>query len=254
MAEELPRELTEFERGLLLWILPAERQGYHEYRKLVQEWKVVAHGRRGEGNYILAPLGEQADNESPLPQVLAYGMVETDTGSLLVTLRERFENQLEFEIQSIRGTFDQKQSREIRRWTYSTWLPGMACPNCNNAVRVVTMATGKGGKFVLSVCVHDERIWVFEERQGLNHPIPVSNFFNELMLHKNIRDPKVALDAKNLFRDLGKYSDADLTHAFRTYNTIRSKITLESDIVVDEIRPTFFERLKSKWRGKPSRL
>ena len=221
MAEQFPRELSGLERDLLLWMLPAERPGYNEYRGFVEGWKVIAPGRRGEGNYILGPVGERADNESPLPQILAYGVVEAASTSLSVTLRERLENQVEFEIQSIRGRFEPAQFQETRRWTYSNWLPGMECPNCRRPVREIPMASGKGQSYALAVCSHDERIWVHDRQSGVNHLIPVSNFYNELMLHRNIRDPKVALDAKNLFRDLKKYSDADLKHAFRTYNRVR---------------------------------
>ncbi len=251
IAEQFPRELSGLELDLLLWMLPSERRGYDEYRTLVQKWKVLAPGRRGEGNYILGPAGERADNESPLPQILAYGIVEGASTSLSVTLRERLENQLEFEIQSIRGKFDTAQFRETRRWTYSSWLPGMACPNCLRTVREIPMASGKGQSYVLAVCAHDERIWVHDQQSGVNHLIPVSNFYNELMLHKNIREPKIALDAKNLFRDIKKYSDVDLKHAFRTYNRVRSKIALESDIVVEEPRQSIFVRMKSWLQRKP---
>ena len=65
--DRLPRGLTEQERGLLLWLLPADRPGYLAYRKLVEAWQVAARGRRGEGNYILAASDEQPDVESPLP-------------------------------------------------------------------------------------------------------------------------------------------------------------------------------------------
>jgi hypothetical protein len=251
MGEQFPRELSGLERALLLWMLPAERPGYNEYRTLVQEWKVMAQGRRGEGNYILGPVGECADNESPLPQILAYGIVETTSALLSVTLRERLENQLEFEIQSIQGEFDPAQFQETRRWTYSSWLPGVACPSCRRTVREIPMSSGRGQLYVLVACIHDERIWVHDQQSGVNHLIPVSNFYNELMLHKNIRDPNVALNAKNLFRDLGKYSDADLKHAFRTYNRVRSKIALFSDIVVEEPRQSFFDRMKFWQRRQP---
>ena len=95
-GERYPRSLRPYERDLLLWVLPEERAGYREYRACVMRWDVVERGRRGEGNFIIAQEGEAADNESPLPQVLAYGVVETTTGALAVSVRERLGNQIEF--------------------------------------------------------------------------------------------------------------------------------------------------------------
>lgn len=245
MDEKFPRELTTFERELLLWILPEERSGYREYRTCVQEWSVAAQGRRGEGNYILAPGGERVDVESPLPQVLAYGIVETATGQLSISVRERLENQVEFEIQSLRGSVDVAKLQEVRRWSLSSWLPLQPCPRCGKAVREVQMGSVHGRKIVLAVCAQDQRLWVYDEQTGINHPVPVSNFYNELMLHKNIRDPKTALDAKQLFRQLSLYSDADLAYAFRTYNRLRAKVASMGEIVIEQPRKSLFGRLKS---------
>src|SRR5512137_1211634 len=92
-SEEIfPRDLSTLERELLLWILPADRPGYAVYRGLVEAWKVAATGRRGEGNFILAKAGTVVDNESPLPQLLAYGAVEFETGDVTVSLRERVDD------------------------------------------------------------------------------------------------------------------------------------------------------------------
>lgn len=245
MDEKFPRELTSFECELLLWILPEERSGYREYRTYVQEWSVVAQGRRGEGNYILAPVGERVDVESSLPQVLAYGIVETATGQLSVSVRERLDNQVEFEIFCLNGDVDVTQFREVRRWTLSDWLPLQPCPSCGKSIRVVPMISKQGHKVMLAICAQDQRLWVYDEQTGINHPVPVSNFYNELMLHKNIRDPKTALDAKQLFRQLSLYSDADLAYAFRTYNRLRAKVASMGEIVIEQPRKSLFGRLKS---------
>ena len=44
------------------------------------------------------------------------------------------------------------------------------------------------------------------------------------MLHRNIRDPKIALDTNYLFSHLQEFSDDDLAHAFVVYNKIRKKV------------------------------
>ena len=53
------------------------------------------------------------------------------------------------------------------------------------------------------------------------------------MLHKNIRDPKIALDSKRLFSELSSYTDDDLTYAFLTYNRLRTKVHMEGTVEPD---------------------
>ncbi len=231
-VERLPRDLSRFERELLLWVLPAERPGYRTIRSLVEEWKVTARGRRGVGNYILAALDERVDVESPLPQVVAYGIVETDQGDISVTVREPFGNQIEFEIVKLgRGDLN-LPFLETRRWTLSTWNPGEACPICAKPLREVVMATVSGHRMVLAICAADKRLWVFDERTQVNHPVPVTNFYNELMFHEHVRDPEIGLHPERLFSTLRDYRDAALVKAFRTYNMIRTKVPLEDEIIV----------------------
>jgi hypothetical protein len=244
-GERFPRPLRPFERELLLWVLPEDRPGYNQYRASVSTWAVVARGRRGEGNYILAAEGVVPDNESPLPQVLAYGVVVTTTGELSVSVRERLGDQVEVEIQSIRGNVDPDNFEEARRWTFSTWLPDRPCPICGMATRQVSMSTVRGHSIVLALCATDRRLWVYDGSDGVNHPIPVTNFYNELMLHRNIRDPKVALDPQRLFHDLPMFSDHDLITAFQSYNKIRTKVAMEGELHVEEPKRRFLDRLKS---------
>ncbi|MEX2116050.1 MAG: hypothetical protein WEB37_04130 [Bacteroidota bacterium] len=231
-VEPLPRDLNGLERDLLLWVLPADRPGYQTVHSLVADWKVTARGRRGSGNYILSPLDERVDVESPLPQLLAYGVLETDQGDISVTVREPLGNQVEFEIVKLGRGHLMPTFRESRRWTLSRWDPGEACPICANAVREVVMSTASGRRMVLAICPKDKRLWVYDERTRVNHPVPITNFYNELMLHRHVRDPEIALYPDRLFSDLGQYSDEALVKAFRSYNMIRTKILLEDEIIV----------------------
>lgn len=250
--EAFPRELTPQERELLLWVLPSGRSGYRDYRDCVNRWKVVAQGRRGEGNYILAQPDQRVDVESPLPHVVAYGVVVAEAGELSVSVRELSGNQLEFEIVGVRGSVDLSNFREMRRWSLSSWLPDTPCPQCRRSVRQVPIVSVTGQRFVLAICAGDRRLWLHDEQSGVNLPIPVSNFYNELMLHKNIRDPKIAFDAKRLFLHLSEFSDADLQRAFQSYNKIRTKVALEGEIVVEEPRPSFLDRLLRLFRLRKS--
>ena len=243
-----PRSLTPFESQSLLWVLPPDRPGYNSYRKYILEWQVVAEGRRGAGNYILGSQGLVPDLESPLPQVFAYGLIEGKNGSVSVTLREFFEEQLEYEIVNLDGETIPPDFSEVRRWTFSLWSPSAPCPACGTVPRVVKIRRETGGSAVLALCRTDKRIWIFDERDGVNHLIPVTNFHNALMLQKNIRDPEIALAADNLFKLLHVYSNADLAAAFVHYNKLRRKVDLGTVVLALPKRPSIIKSMLTLFR------
>jgi hypothetical protein len=248
--EDNPRALSPREREWLEWILPIDRPGYKLYRDFLNALTVIGEGRRGAGEFILGKVGTMPDFSAPLSAVHSYGLIETDRGSISVTLREIFEEQISVEI--VCNTSDElpEQFTELRRWTYSTWKPGETCPQCVKDVREVEMQSADGKQFVLAICTGDRRIWFYEEESGVIHLIPVTNYYNELMLHKNIRDPKIALNAKLFFTDLANYTDADLRHAFATYNKLMPKVQLTQEIAEESRAPaslfTRFARLIKK--------
>jgi hypothetical protein len=226
--ERLPRELDPTERDLLLWLLPGDRPGYAEYRKFVEQWSVAAVGRRGEGNYILAEPGWKVDNESPLPQLFAYGVVEHDGGNLTVSIRERLGGQIEFEIEGQMFA----ASPEIRRWTFSEWAPSHPCPSCRSTVREVSMTTTAGQVLDLVLCSKDRRIWVFDSLTGMNALIPVTGFYNELMMQMGVKDPGIALEPQRIFDLSGGPSDSNLIKALSSYNRVRKKVAIEGTLNV----------------------
>ena len=247
---EFPRDLKPFEESLLLWVLPEERPGYRRYREILHQWKVVAQGRRGSGNHILAPLDEYPDNESPLPSVIAYGVVETSKGEVSVSIRERLGNQVEFEVAMLGKGDSFDLTEERRRWTYSQWLPGSPCPRCASPLREVHMQGNAGRTLVLAICIGDRRLWIFDSETGMNQPVPVTNFYNELMLQRNVRNPKIALDSQRLFQDLHTFRDSDLFSAFRSYNQIRTKVALDASVApLSEGSPSFFRRVIGVLKG-----
>jgi hypothetical protein len=244
----MERHLSQREREWIEWILPDDRPAYHEYREMISSMVILGEGRRGAGESILGHAGREIDLTAPLAPVFAYGALETDAGTISVTLREIFDDQISVEIVSNTSDVIPETLNEVRRWTYSNWSPGDPCPQCSSPARQVPMSATSEAKeqFVLAICPNDHRIWVFAEQGKVNRLIPVTNFYNELMLHKNIRDPKIALDSKRFFTELQNYSDADLTYAFLTYNKLKTKVRLPESVTLD--RP---ERrsLLQKFRG-----
>ena len=235
--EHYPRSLSAREREWLEWILPLDRPGYKDFRDLLDHAVVLGQGRRGEGELILGPQGALADLEAPLGSVFSYGAIETNFGAISVTLREPVDGQISVEIVSHRLERVPDEFEEARRWTYATWSPGNPCPQCLQSAREVPMRGSVQGRFVLALCSVDRRLWVHDEATGVSRLIPPTNFYNEIMLHKNIRDPKIALDSKRLFADLGRYSDADLSCSFHTYNTLKSKVRVEGVVEPGAARP-----------------
>lgn len=228
--------LSPRDRSWIEWILPAEKSGYNVYRNLVGSMSVIGEGRRGKGELILGYEGAEADITTPLPPVFAYGAIETSFGTISITLREVNDNQISVEIVSQRSDEIPPEFEEARRWTYSTWSPGATCPQCGSGLREVVMhaAGADQTQYVLAICEKDRRLWVFDGSTGVNRLIPVTNFYNELMLHKNIRDAKIALDSRRLFTELSAFSDEELTYAFVTYNKLKEKIHIAGDVEAEQ--------------------
>ncbi|HLF20742.1 MAG TPA: hypothetical protein VI704_08115, partial [Bacteroidota bacterium] len=176
-----------------------------------------------------------------------YGLVETTIGEGAVTVRERLGDQVEYEIVYPRGERVSLGFEEIRRWTFSTWNSSQPCPMCSTRVREVHMKSRLGRNLVLAICVVDRRLWVYDGATGVNHPIPVTNIYNELAMQSKMKDPRVAFDSWRLFSDLPSFSDADLTKAFASYNNIRTKVPLEDGILIEErSKRSLLKRLFSK--------
>ena len=250
---EYPRPLSVREREWIEWILPRYRPGYKKYREMIEGLVVIGEGRRGKGEIILGPSGDKPDFDEPLASVAAYGSIETNVGVVSVTLREYSGNQISVEIVSHRMDEVQNEIEEASRWTYSTWKPGISCPQCNGLVREVPMHSETSARFVMAFCPVNKRAWVFEESTGMNRLIPVTNYYNELMLHKNMRDPNIALNSSLLFSHLTEYTDADLTYAFFTYNKLRTKVHSGGVIKADKIeKRTLSDRLKRMFLRRAS--
>ena len=67
-------------------------------------------------------------------------------------------------------------------------------------------------------------LWIYDDSMKINTLVPVTNFHNELMISKGIRDPRIALEHRRFFDDLETYSDGDLRTAFARYNQVHRKV------------------------------
>ena len=219
-AVAYPRSLRPKELDLLMSVLPAESPGYREYRDLLLKMVVLGEGRRGAGNIVLGFQGDTPDTTSPLSPVVAYGMVETTDDVFSITVREYVGRQIDVEIVSTHGGQIPDRFEEKRRWTYSGWKPGTPSPSSGEMVREVRI----DDCLVLGIARNERRLLLHDSSTGMAHLIPITNFHNELMLHKNIRDPKIALNSSLFFKNLESYSDSELRSAFVAYNKLKHRV------------------------------
>ncbi|MFQ5798512.1 MAG: hypothetical protein ACE5H0_07450 [Bacteroidota bacterium] len=229
--ERYPRKLAKREQEFLYWLLPDERTGYHHYRDLLETMVVLGEGRRGKGNLVLGHPGDVLDLDAPLASVFAFGVIEGEDKNILVTIREEQEHQVEVEIVGSKSDKVPDQFAEKRRWSYSSWSPGDLGPSSGGMVREVKMRGKENFTLVLAISPPEKRLWIYDAKSQVNHLIPVTNFYNELMMLKGIRDPNLALQSAKLFSRLSKFSDEDLARAFLSYNRLRKKVEVGVDRV-----------------------
>ncbi len=227
-GEFYPRPLTPLENNLVLWVLPERSAGYAPYREFVGSASVIGQGRRGEGEIILGTPGDLPDLDSPLPPVVSFGVAAADDDEISVTVREILDTQMSVEIVGRRNDRVPPGARIERRWTYAQWQPGRPCPQCGRPAREVEVARAvtPARPVVLAICAADRRLWIYDGPTAVCRPVPVTNYYNELMLLKKIRDPETALVSSKLFERLGEFSSADLATAFVAYNRLKTKIEL----------------------------
>jgi hypothetical protein len=222
---EYPRPLRPKELDLLETVLPVDRPGYRALRIRLESMTVLGEGRRGEGDLVLGLHGDLPDIDSPLSPVIAYGMVETTRGTFTISVRAETGNQINIEIVSANGQGIPDHYEEKRRWTYSWWSPGEVSPATGTPVREVVAGAG----VTLAFAEAEKRIWIHESSGGIVRLIPITNYYNELMISRGIRDPRIALVPSLLWKDLKSFSDEDLLRAFVAYNALRRHVTLHVD-------------------------
>ena len=222
--EKFPRSLTEREKYLLFIVLPEEKPGYKEYRNKIDDLIVIGHGRFSRNNMILGEHGKVPDLSFPSTPVFATGTVICKETEIDITIHEEIDNEIEFDI-STNNSFDPvDEFSELSDWSYSKWNPGENAPNDNSPVREVVIIPDN---LILVIAAFHKKIWLHKVETGVNHLIPLSNFYNQLMMVKDIRNTKVALNPGLFFNQLNEYSDSDLVSAFITYNKYLKRFDID---------------------------
>jgi hypothetical protein len=219
-----PRKLTEKEKELLFMILPENKSGYAFYRNKINDYMVTGEGRFGEGNYFLGEAGSFPDLSLPSAPVFALGTIYLkNPWEIDIIIHEEDDNQIEVEFgedininQILQTISDNLPSGIILKVkTYSEWIPGNKSPFDGSDVRLVGI---KPAEFILVISSGEKKIWLHQINSGVNHLVPVSNYYNSLMLFRNERNAEKVLNPNLFFNNLGMFNDNELASAFILYN------------------------------------
>lgn len=223
--EMFPRELSAREFALLEWLLPADRPGYARVLARLRSLFVIGEGRWGRNDLVLGAIGDVIDRTEGMQPVLAFGELRGTPCSMTVAVHMPNEDgQIEFQLSAATGPELPADFHEESRWTYSYWLPGQPCPAHNVPVREVPLPAGRDTDLRLVIAPQSRVLWLHDGTERTNTLIPVTSFYNELVLTKNIRDPKIALNHRLLFDDGAQFTDHDLSEAFIRYNVLYRKV------------------------------
>jgi len=207
-----PRKIIDIEKTCLFLILPENKPGYNLYRNRINNMFVLGNGNFGGGNYILGANEPDPDLTFPSAPVFALGTLNDGSEQFDVIINEETENKIEVWFGK---DVNENIGADLRIKSYSFWIPGMKSPFTDSEVREITI---KPGEFILAVVPEEKKIWLWSSASGINHLIPVSNYYNSLMLFRNERNADKVLNPNLFFDNLGLYNDQELKSAFELYN------------------------------------
>ncbi|AFH49601.1 Hypothetical protein IALB_1895 [Ignavibacterium album JCM 16511] len=209
--KEFPRKLSDAELNLLLLLLPEDKPGYSRYRNLIRNYFVIGEGRFGEGNYFLGKVDDEIDLEISSSPILTSGIVETDKTTFEISINQIQDDKIEF---SISPYPDVNEFYRVKRViTISDWIPGKKSPDGNK----VKLFPVDGLNYVLAIAPLDHKIWLYEKSSGINYPIPISNFYNELLRLKRESRNEVYKSPNKLFEEIESFTEAEIILAFLLY-------------------------------------
>jgi hypothetical protein len=223
-----PRPLDSRDLAWLDYLLPLDRPGYALLRRQLDGLLVLGEGRWGQGDLMIGNPAAEIDTTAPMLPVAAFGeiLVATPDGTeqtIVLSLHQPDEEGLiEFQRTTLSGVPLPAEFVETGRWCHSYWNPGDPCPATGKPVRQVDLS--RDGALQLVLSTGRRVLWVFDSLTMMNTLVPVTNFYNELMLLKGIRDAAIVLDHRRLFDAMDEFTDNELRDAFARYNKVFRKV------------------------------
>ncbi len=225
--QNFPRELFKSEKEILFSVLPESKSGYKKYRQRINYMKVIGQGRFGGGNFILGFEGDEVELDIPSASVFSSGIVISNESNFDVTIHEEEEEQIEFDISPF-GKIDVDKEIKIESVTsLAFWNKNEKSPFTDSPVSEFVVLKNK---YTLVIDSSAKKIWMNDIETGINHIIPLTNFYNELMRFKDIREHEIALKPGRFFNEVDKYSDEDIISAFLMYDKYMNRFNLQQKI------------------------
>lgn len=173
---------------------------------------IIGAGYFGDGNYFLGKNEEDPDLSFPSAPVFAIGTLYNGNDELDIIIQEETENIIEV---NFGKDINDIPANVFNVKSYSSWIPGMNSPFTDSKVREISI---KQNEYILAVVPEEKKIWLYESSSGVNHLIPVSNYYNSLMLYRNERNADKVLNPNLFFNNLALYNDLELKSALEIYN------------------------------------
>lgn len=242
--KDSPRKLNDVELNLLLLLLPENKPGYSKYRKLIRDFYIIGEGRFGEGNYFLGNIDDEIDLEISSSPILTSGVVKTDKAIFEISINEIQDNKIEY---SISPYPDENEIYKVESvTTLSDWLPGKKSPEGNK----VKLFSIDGMNYLLAIAPNDHKIWLYEKSSGINYPVPVSNFYNELLRLRRETRKEFYQNTNKLFENLDSFSESEIILAFLLYCKYKRKFNfdylIEKYLTVPDKKKSFFSFFRRK--------
>jgi len=228
-AENLkfPRQLTQTELELIFLLLPENRIGYNLYRNKINTCKVIGLGKFGNNNLILSSKVTRPDLTAPPAPIFAVGNAVVDSGEIYIVIHEEVEDQIEIDF-SLSGFDEISENLTIKQyWTYSNWKPGKPNPADNSKVREVHLIHNS---LVIAISSQNKKVWIYDDKTGLNHFIPVTKLYDEMMRIKKEKNPEIALDTKRFFFNNADFNDKLIGQGFLIYNKYWKKLEIDNSL------------------------
>ncbi len=221
--EKFPRQLSAREKKWLFAALPENKLGYKQYRDIIENLLVIGYGRFGEGNFFLGEVGDKIDLEVSSSPILAIANITFDVGKVYVTIHEELDGQIEIDIKGTAVDQIPDDLDQAKVWTYSNWIPGEKAPFDRSDVREVHLINNE---IVLVIAPVHKKVWVYNAKSGINHFVPVTNYYNEMMILMNNKDSDTALNPGRLFTNLAEFTNEQLAQGFLVYNKYWQRVEL----------------------------
>lgn len=220
------KDISQNEIQLLNSILPENKSGYKYYRDLILKMNYAGEGRFGNGNFYLGNKNSVIDTDIPSAPVFAVGTVYTNLGSIDVLLHEYEDDMIE--VQLSKRVDDNLELIINNSLNFSDWKCGDSSPGNSGTVKEVEIIQNE---YTLVIDRTNRKIWLHSHATGVNHLIPVSNYFNEMMRLKKIKDENLFTNPSSFFENLDSYTEVDFKLAFYQYNKFmkRFKVKLKPE-------------------------